>query len=192
MLTVPHLQLIVGLGNPGPRYVDTRHNAGVWALHLFAQHFRVELKSDTKFKGCVGSFNHAGQRCFLLEPTTFMNLSGESVGALARFYRIPTESICVLHDELDLPVGETRLKQSGGHAGHNGLKSIIAHLGSPDFLRLRIGIGRPANKQDVSDFVLNQPSRADRMSIDDSLEDVLSAADDLLSGNIEKAMRAIN
>ena len=146
-------KLIVGLGNPGSRYQGTRHNAGFMVLDRLAETLRIAI-DRTKFAGLYGEANWCGERLVLIKPQTFMNLSGRVVADAARFHKIPPADIVVIHDELDLPFGQLRLKEGGGHGGHNGLRSIIAELGSPDFLRMRIGIGRP-DKGSAEKYVLS-------------------------------------
>ena len=169
------IKLIVGLGNPGDKYTDTRHNAGEWLIERLARRFNVSLNPESKFFGKTARTLVNGKEVRLLVPTTFMNLSGKAVGALASFYRIKPEEILVIHDELDLPPGTAKLKQGGGHGGHNGLKDIVAQLGNNNnFYRLRIGIGHPGHRDLVAGYVLNKPSPADR----DVLEKVLDEATD--------------
>ena len=169
------IKLIVGLGNPGDKYADTRHNAGEWLIERLARRFNISLNPESKFFGKTARTLVNGKEVRLLVPTTFMNLSGKAVGALASFYRIKPEEILVIHDELDLPPGTAKLKQGGGHGGHNGLKDIVAQLGNNNnFYRLRIGIGHPGHRDLVAGYVLNKPSPADR----DALEKVLDEATD--------------
>ena len=169
------IKLIVGLGNPGEKYADTRHNAGEWLIERLARRFNVSLNPENKFFGKTARTLLNGKEVRLLVPTTFMNLSGKAVGALVSFYRIKPEEILVIHDELDLPPGTAKLKQGGGHGGHNGLKDIVAQLGNNNnFYRLRIGIGHPGHRDLVAGYVLNKPSPADR----DALEKVLDEATD--------------
>lgn len=161
--------LFVGLGNPGDKYKGNRHNVGFMTLDVMADgafHF-PPFKSSSKLSGDITETTENGQKIILLKPQTYMNESGRSVGATARFYKIPPERIIVYHDELDLPPGELRMKKGGGNAGHNGLKSIQAHLGTPDFWRVRIGIGRPAHKGEVSNYVLNDFAKADAGWLDE-------------------------
>jgi peptidyl-tRNA hydrolase, PTH1 family len=146
------IKLIVGLGNPGPRYQGTRHNAGFMVLDRLAETIRVSA-DRTKFASLYGEGSWLGEQLVLLKPQTFMNLSGRAVADAARFYKVPPANIIVVHDELDLPFGQIRLKEGGGHGGHNGLRSIIAELGSADFIRIRIGIGRP-DKGSAEKYVL--------------------------------------
>lgn len=186
------VQLIVGLGNPGPRYDRTRHNAGFWFLDALAAQYRCELKSESRFQGAIGRCTIAGQDCRLLRPDTFMNHSGRSIAAVARFYRIPPEAILVAHDELDLDPGVVRLKRGGGHGGHNGLRDAIAQLGSKDFLRLRIGIGHPGHKDQVVDYVLQKPSPDDRIAIERAIDRALEVVPEVISGDLERAMNRLH
>jgi PTH1 family peptidyl-tRNA hydrolase len=182
------IQLIVGLGNPGPQYVDTRHNAGAWFLSEFLSQHNTELKPEKKFKGLYAKVRDGNQEYHCLFPTVFMNLSGEAVAAVAKFFKIPTEAILVAHDELDLPPGEIRLKLAGGHGGHNGLRSLISCLGSPNFARLRIGIGHPGSSHLVSNYVLNKPSKAEDQRIDQAIAEAQTVMPYALKGDFQKAM----
>ena len=181
------IKLIVGLGNPGPDYEDTRHNAGFWWVDEVARVLKAPLTLDRNYHGTVARTNVNGQNLWLLEPQTFMNLSGKSVGALARFFKIAPEHILVAHDELDLPPGEVKLKRAGGHAGHNGLRDIHSQLGSPDYWRLRIGIGHPGNKNEVANWVLKKPQLDDRIAIGQGLDRALKALPHLIAGEMDKA-----
>jgi PTH1 family peptidyl-tRNA hydrolase len=182
------IRLIVGLGNPGREYETTRHNAGCWWLDAFAESQGFHFRSENKFHGLVARSVWHGQELWLLKPQTFMNVSGRSVGALAQFYKIAPAEILVVHDELDLPPGSAKLKLGGGHGGHNGLKDIIAHLGSRDFWRLRLGIGHPGERAEVSNFVLNNPRREERDAIDLALQRALDVAPLIVEGKQEAAM----
>ena len=165
------IKLIVGLGNPGEKYADTRHNAGEWLIERLARRFNVSLNPESKFFGKTARTLVNGKEVRLLVPTTFMNLSGKAVGALASFYRIKPEEILVIHDELDLPAGIAKLKQGGGHGGHNGLKDIVAQLGNnTNFYRSRFGIGHPGHRDFVAGCVLNKPSPADRNALEKVLD----------------------
>lgn len=181
------LRLIAGLGNPGAQYEDTRHNAGFWWLEALAQKLGVALKPEAKFYGRTGKWVGPNGEVWLLCPETFMNLSGKSVGALARFYKIPPESILVAHDELDLPPGVAKLKQGGGHGGQNGLKDIHAQLGSPNYWRLRIGIGHPGSKEAVTGHVLGKPPQAERNLILGAIDAALDVWPELAAGNLAAA-----
>ena len=186
------IQLIAGLGNPGPEYLATRHNAGFWWLETLAQQWGLQLTHSRDFHGFTASSQQQGRKVWLLQPTLFMNRSGQSVAALARFYKIPPENILVVHDELDLEPGQARLKQGGGHAGHNGLRDINAQLGSPNYWRLRLGIGHPGSKPEVVNWVLKKPSPDHRIAIEQAIDRSLLAVPDILAGEMEKAMRTIH
>jgi PTH1 family peptidyl-tRNA hydrolase len=187
------IELIVGLGNPGQQYEDTRHNAGAWFVERLASRHSELLKQDSKYQGLTGRVTLNGQEVRLLIPQTFMNLSGQSVAPLANFFKIPPSKILVAHDELDLDPGVVRLKQSGGHGGHNGLRDIISRLGNNrDFARLRIGIGHPGNASQVSGFVLSKASQKERDLIDQAIDEALSHIADIVSGNSEKTMNKLH
>lgn len=183
------IQLIVGLGNPGPEYEQTRHNAGALFVEELARKLGVNLAADRKYFGLVGKFSHQGRDVRLLIPTTYMNRSGQSVAALANFFRIPPAAILVAHDELDMPPGTAKLKQGGGHGGHNGLRDIIAQLGNQNsFYRLRLGIGHPGEKSAVVNFVLHEPSRDEANLIQDNIDQSVKLLPLLLEGGMEAAM----
>ena len=181
------LKLFVGLGNPGPEYVDTRHNAGFWWLDALAAALRVPLASHKAWQGLAGRTTVQGQTVWLLAPQTYMNLSGRSVAALARFYKITPPEILVAHDELDLLPVQMRLKRGGSHAGHNGLRDIHEQLGSDDYWRLRLGIGHPGVKSEVINWVLKRPMAEDRHAIDACIARSLPAVDLLLKGEVARA-----
>ena len=182
------IRLIVGLGNPGREYEDTRHNVGFWWVDELAREHKVSFNSEAKFHGLTARGSLHGHELFLLKPQTFMNVSGRSVGGLAQFYKITPDEMLVVHDELDLPPGVARLKMGGGHGGHNGLKDIIAHLGTKEFWRLRIGIGHPGDRNQVSDYVLNDPRREERELIDAAVQRSLAVANLVIEGKTEAAM----
>ncbi|MBF7141936.1 MULTISPECIES: aminoacyl-tRNA hydrolase [Pseudomonas] len=187
------IQLIVGLGNPGPEYEQTRHNAGAFFVERIARDQNISLVPERKFFGLAGRFSHKGQDVRLLIPTTYMNRSGQAVAALAGFYRIPLESILVAHDELDIPPGVAKLKQGGGHGGHNGLRDIIAQLGNQNgFHRLRLGIGHPGDASKVSGFVLGRAPRAEQEKLDASIDFALGVLPDILAGDWPRAMRTLH
>ena len=189
------IRLIAGLGNIGPEYDDTRHNAGFWFVDALARSQSLSFTRQAKFFGEVARFTAGGEPVFLVKPSTYMNRSGQAVAALAGFYRIAPEAILVVHDELDLLPGIAKLKQGGGHAGHNGLKDITARLGSAAFWRLRLGIGHPRTlelEQAVIDFVLHRPSRDDRTRIDQAIDAGLACVPDLLEGRLEQAMKRLH
>ncbi|MDD2842690.1 MAG: aminoacyl-tRNA hydrolase [Tolumonas sp.] len=187
------IQLIVGLGNPGPEYTYTRHNAGAWYVAALANRYNGSLREDPKYFGLCGRIQINGHDVRLLIPTTFMNLSGKSVVALAKFFQIPPEAILVAHDELDLPPGVAKFKQGGGHGGHNGLKDIINKLGNNNqFHRLRLGIGHPGTKEQVVGFVLTKAPKAEQQLIDDALDEAVRATDILFTNDMTKAMNRLH
>ena len=187
------IKLIVGLGNPGDKYKDTRHNAGEWLVERLAQRFNFSLKEESKFFGKTARAVIDGQEIRFLVPTTFMNLSGKAVGALATFYRIQPEQILIAHDELDLPPGTVKIKLGGGHGGHNGLRDSIAQLSNnKNFYRLRVGIGHPGDKNLVAAYVLSKPSPTDLTLIDKALEEATDCVDVLLKDGINKATNRLN
>lgn len=185
------IRLIAGLGNPGPEYAATRHNAGFWFVDEVADRLKVSLAPDRSYFGLAARASVAGRPLWLLEPTTFMNLSGKSVAALARFFKIEPAEVLVVHDELDLLPGQIKLKLGGSHAGHNGLKDIHAQLG-PDYWRLRIGIGHPGVKAQVIDYVLKKPLADQRVEIQKAIEQALSGLDLVLDGEMDRATMKIN
>jgi len=182
------LKLIAGLGNPGRKHERDRHNVGFWFASRLAAAQRIELKSVAKYHGLLGKLARPSGDLWLLLPQTYMNLSGKSVGALARFYKIQPQEILVVHDELDFPPGVARLKLGGGVAGHNGLKDIAAQLGTHGFWRLRIGIGHPGDKNVVADYVVTSPPAAERELIETALARCMEASGLLLEGDMEAAM----
>jgi len=182
------IKLIVGLGNPGREYEATRHNAGFWWVNEFARVHGASFKAESKFQGFVARAALRGHEVHLLKPQTFMNLSGRAVGAVAQFYKIEPANILVVHDELDLPPGSAKLKLGGGHGGHNGLKDTIAHLGTKDFWRLRIGIGHPDERTEVSDYVLNSPRREEQALMDEAMQRAQDIAPLFIEGKLEAAM----
>ena len=186
------ISLIVGLGNPGPEYAATRHNVGFWLADALAGRFGQVFKAESRFHGELCRLGVQGTDLRLLKPSTYMNHSGRSVAAVARYFEIPPERILVAHDELDLPVGTVRLKQGGGHAGHNGLRDTIALLGTRDFWRLRIGIDHPGDRSLVTGYVLGRPSRDDALRIEDALGDAEGALDDLLVGRFQPVMNRLH
>ncbi|MDV3239313.1 MAG: aminoacyl-tRNA hydrolase [Gammaproteobacteria bacterium] len=186
------VQLIVGLGNPGAEYEQTRHNAGFWFVDALARAAGCSLRAEARFHAEVGRCALHGQDCRLQKPTTFMNRSGQAVAALAKFLRIPPTEILVVHDELDLPPGTVRLKKGGGHGGHNGLRDLIAHLGTQDFLRLRIGVGHPGDRSKVVDYVLHRPSREERELIDAAMARALEVMPLAVAGEFERAMHKLH
>jgi peptidyl-tRNA hydrolase, PTH1 family len=185
------LRIIVGLGNPGPEHLVTRHNAGFWFVDLLARRHGGEFRDYRKFSGETAKINIEGQEIVLLKPTTYMNRSGLSIRQLSDFYKIKPEDILVAHDELDLPVGTVRLKQGGGHGGHNGLRDTIAHIGET-FWRMRLGIGHPGNKAEVIDYVLTRAPRAEEDLILDAVGTGVDSIPLLLQQGAERAMTRLH
>ena len=186
------IKLFVGLGNPGAEYEATRHNAGFWYIDALARELKCTLSYDKGYFGMVARTVINGQTVWLLQPQTFMNLSGKSVGALAKFFKIAPEEILVAHDELDIMPGEAKIKLGGSHAGHNGLRDIQAQLGTDQYWRLRIGIGPPGVKSEVIHWVLKKPSAEHHDAIALTIERSVQALPHFLSGNMEKAMMAVH
>ena len=186
------IKLIVGLANPGTEYHDTRHNAGEWFVEALIAADNVKLRPEGKFHGLYGIVTLHQQACHLLIPTTYMNLSGQAVRALAAYLKIEPGEILIAHDEVDLPVGTIKLKFDGGDGGHNGLKDIIRHLNTKQFHRLRIGVGRPRKGQDTADYVLDKPSKSDRKLIDAAISLSLDTLPLLLNGEFQKAMHLLH
>jgi len=182
------IRLIVGLGNPGREYEATRHNVGFWWVEELARSHKLTFKHEAKFHGLTARGNVHGHEIMLLLPQTFMNHSGRAVGALAQFFKISSAEMLVVHDELDLQPGVARLKIGGGHGGHNGLKDIIAQIGSKDFWRLRIGIGHPGDRAEVSNYVLGDPRREERELMDEALSKAQGVANLAIEGKTEAAM----
>ena len=186
------IKLFVGLGNPGPEYDATRHNAGFWWIDALAQDLKTSLVPDKNFQAQVARTSINGQTVWLLKPQTFMNLSGRSVAGLARFFKIQPDEILVVHDELDVVPGQAKLKVGGSHAGHNGLRDIHAQLGSSDYWRLRIGIGHPGDRADVANWVLKKPAPEQRTLIEDSIAHAIKAWPTLQAGDMDKATLQIH
>ncbi|OOF37649.1 aminoacyl-tRNA hydrolase [Rodentibacter heidelbergensis] len=187
------IKLIVGLGNPGDKYAETRHNAGEWLIERLAHRFNTRLNPESKFFGHTARTLVNGKEVRLLVPTTFMNLSGKAVAALSGFYRIQPEEILVIHDELDLPPGSAKLKLGGGHGGHNGLKDIVAKLGNNNnFHRLRLGIGHPGHRDLVAGYVLNKPSPTDRQALEKALDEATDCVEMIFKDGIVKATNRLN
>ena len=190
------IRLIVGLGNPGKKYEATRHNAGFWLVERLAAQHRLSLRKEPKFRALAGRLDSAAGQAWLLLPQTWMNESGAAVVALAQFHKIAAEEILVVHDELDLPPGGAKIKQGGGHAGHNGLRDIIAHLGAADFWRLRIGIGHPrdaaASEQEVADFVLHPPRKEEQALIEAAIDRGVGVFDLILADKMAAAMHKLH
>jgi PTH1 family peptidyl-tRNA hydrolase len=187
------IRLIVGLGNPGSEYERTRHNAGVWFVEALARESGATLTGEAKYFGRVARVSIAGEDVRLLVPTTWMNRSGQSTSALATFFKVAPEEMLVAHDELDMPPGTVRLKQGGGHGGHNGLRDIIAcHANNANFLRLRIGIGRPAQKGDVTPWVLGRAQAADQEKMEAAIAAAVAEVPAIVRGEVAKAMNRLN
>lgn len=185
------LKLIVGLGNPGQQYAQTRHNTGFWFVAQLAEAYGITLNADKKFHGLTGRGQIYGQDIRLLLPMTYMNKSGQAVVPMVNFYGIDNSELLIAHDELDIPAGSIKLKTGGGHGGHNGLRDITPHIGN-EFHRLRIGIGHPGHKSKVSGHVLSKPSSDDQIAIEAALDEAMSATKLLVTGDIEKARNQIN
>lgn len=186
------IRLIAGLGNPGPEYEQTRHNAGFWVVDNLAGSM---LSREARFNALAAKTRIAGNEVWLLEPQTYMNRSGQSVGALARFYKIAPDEILVVHDELDLPPGAAKIKKGGSSGGHNGLKDVTAALGTQDYWRLRIGIGHPRSmnlQQQVVDFVLHRPRKEEQELINQAIEKSLAVIPMLCEGKFEAAMMELH
>ncbi len=187
-----HLQLLVGLGNPGSRYEKTRHNVGQWFIQRLAEVHRLSFQTHTRLQAQVSLWPAAEGDLRLCLPTTYMNESGQAVQKLSAYFKIPPEAILVIHDELDLEPGIVRLKVAGGHGGHNGLRSLIAHLGSNAFIRLRLGIGHPGHRAQVTNYVLEAPSMSDKKAIDEAIEQSLCVLTPILAGQFELAMNRLH
>ena len=187
-----NFKLIVGLGNPGKEYAATRHNVGAWWLQKLCASHQTELQCSSKFHGMLAKITISDNNLYCLLPSTYMNLSGKAVTNIANYYDITPESILIVHDDLDLPVGTVRLKNGGGHGGHNGLKDIISALQSKDFYRLRIGISHPGNRDAVTDYVLQQPSKADKLAIDAAIEESLTVLPNIIKGELPTVMNHLH
>jgi peptidyl-tRNA hydrolase, PTH1 family len=177
------IKLLVGLGNPGPEYEATRHNAGFWWINEAAHVLKASMTPERAYFGLVARINRPAGPVWLLQPQTYMNLSGKSVAALARFFKIEPPQVLVVHDELDVPPGQLKLKLGGGHGGHNGLRDIHAQLGSADYWRLRLGIGHPGVKAEVVDYVLRKPPSDQRELIQSCIAESMKTLDLLLDGD---------
>jgi PTH1 family peptidyl-tRNA hydrolase len=191
MSSHPPLQAVIGLGNPGSEYAETRHNAGFWWVDALAHRAGVSLRPDARLKGDLGRLTLGGASVWLFKPGTYMNHSGQAVAALAAYYRLDPAALLIVHDELDLAPGTVRLKQGGGHGGHNGLRDITAHLGA-DFLRLRIGIGHPGHRDQVVGYVLHRPSQMERQQIGQAMDRALDIFPELIAGRMAGAMQRLN
>lgn len=186
------IRCVIGLGNPGPKYADTRHNVGFWLVDRLARHYGEHLRAENRFSGEVARIRTEVGECWLLKPMTYMNHSGRAVSALARFYKIPVEQMLVVHDELDMAPGVIRLKKGGGHGGHNGLRDIVSAMDSKDFYRLRIGIGHPGHKDAVTDYVLSRPYKMEQEAIERGLDEVERHWSAIQGGDIQQAMQEIH
>jgi PTH1 family peptidyl-tRNA hydrolase len=187
------VKLLVGLGNPGPEYVHTRHNAGAWYIEELARRYNAPLKAESKFHGLTGRVQIGKHELRLLIPSTFMNRSGQAVASLANFYRIQPEQILIAHDELDMPPGVAKFKKGGGHGGHNGLRDSISRLGNNNnFIRLRIGIGHPGDKRRVTGYVLGKAPQPEQQLIDAAINEAVRCTDLLVSGGLLKAMHRLH
>ncbi len=186
------IRLLVGLGNPGPEYEATRHNAGFWFIDEVARKLGARLVPERGYFGLAARVSRPTGPIWLLEPMTFMNLSGKSVAALARFFKIAPEEILVAHDELDVLPGNAKMKIGGGHGGHNGLRDINAQLGSADYWRLRLGIGHPGVKSEVAEYVLSKPSTEHREKLEKCIAQSLGALDLLIAGEMDKALAKVH
>ena len=183
--------LVVGLGNPGQKYEHTRHNMGFLTVDLMAEKQGVKL-NKVKFKSAYNIMNFAGCKCLVMKPQTYMNLSGEAVREAAQFYKIPPQRVLVIYDDVSLPVGKLRVRPSGSAGGHNGIKNIIAHLGTQEFPRIKIGTGAPGEGGDMIDWVIGVPSQAERKILVESFERAVEAAECIISGGCQKAMNRFN
>lgn len=184
--------LIVGLGNPGPRYTETRHNAGFWFLDRLAGRFPATFRDQTRLRAATARVAIGGQECILAHPTTFMNESGLPVRAVMEYYRISETRLLVAYDELDLPSGVARLKQGGGHGGHNGLRDIFRHVPNHEFLRLRIGIGHPGSRDLVTPYVLSRPTAEEAAKIRGALDRAVDVLPDVLADDVARAMNTLH
>lgn len=188
-----NIRLLVGLANPGAEYAKTRHNAGAWVVQELARVHNVSLREESKYFGVTGRITTNGQDLRLLIPTTYMNLSGKSVAALANFFQIKPEEILIAHDELDLPPGVAKFKKGGGHGGHNGLRDTISKMGNnKEFYRLRVGIGHPGDKNKVANFVLGKAPVKEQECIDAAVDEAVRCMDILLKDGLSKAQNRLH
>lgn len=186
------IRLIVGLGNPGSDYIKTRHNAGFWFVDSLAQQLSVSFRFDRRFNAAETKIYSSSKVIILLKPQTFMNQSGQSVGAVAMYYKLKPAQILVVHDELDLAAGDNRFNQGGGHGGHNGVRDVINHLGVKDFFRLRVGIGHPGDRNQVINYVLHKPSILDQRTIEEANQRSLDVMPQVFEGRLDKAMQMLH
>jgi PTH1 family peptidyl-tRNA hydrolase len=189
---VTPIRLLVGLGNPGSKYASTRHNVGAWLVEELVRQHHTNLREDNKFHGSIGNIKINGQDCWLLIPSTYMNLSGTAVQAMANYYKIKPEEIVVAHDELDFAAGQVRFKQHGGHGGHNGLRDIIAKIHSPAFHRIRLGIDHPGDRNEVTDYVLKPPRLEEHTAIMAAIHSALAVLPTFIAGDHQKAIRELH
>ena len=186
------IALIAGLGNPGPGYKGTRHNAGFWFIDELSQRYSLDFKLESRFQGEVANAQIKGLPIRVLRPVTFMNESGQSVASLMRYFAIEPHSLLVVHDDLDLEPGVARLKEGGGHGGHNGLRDLIRHLDSNDFVRLRLGIGHPGHPDDVTDYVLHAPPANERSAILDAVSRAVALIEPMINGDHAVVMNELH
>lgn len=186
------MQLVVGLGNPGKEYAETRHNAGFWLVNQWVDENRGLFRREPKFHGELTAVSVASGRVWAFKPEIFMNLSGQAVSAVMGYYGISAEYVLVVHDELDLPPGVARIKKGGGHGGHNGLRSLVQHLGTTEFWRLRLGIGHPGHKSAVVNHVLGRPTSEDRAAIEQAIQASMALMSGLIQGQVESAMNQLH
>jgi peptidyl-tRNA hydrolase, PTH1 family len=190
-MTALPLKLVVGLGNPGSQYARTRHNAGFWVVDEWLRQQQTSASTQAKFLGSVARLTLGAQQIWVLKPSTFMNKSGESVAAFTHFYQIPSESVLVIHDELDLPNGQLRLKFGGGHGGHNGLRDLTRVMGE-HYWRLRVGIDHPGSKDQVLAYVLGQPFNDQVAALEDSVGLAVKTLEDSIKGDVNAVMGQLN
>jgi PTH1 family peptidyl-tRNA hydrolase len=188
----PPIELIVGLGNPGPGYAETRHNVGFWFADRVCELHHACVRFDARFRGELARVSLAGRKFLLLKPMGYMNRSGLCTAEVARYYRIPPQALLVIHDDLDLPPGVARLKESGGPGGHNGLRDLITHLGDDGFVRLRLGIGHPGARELVTPYVLSRPPGDERDAIQSALEAGLTVLPFVIEGELGAAMNQLH
>ena len=186
------IRLIAGLGNPGIDYAKTRHNAGFWFIDSLAQQLSLSFRFEKRFNAAEARLKSNAKDIILLKPQTFMNRSGQSVHAAVSYYKLQPAQVLIVHDELDLDAGNNRLKRGGGHGGHNGLRDIINHLGAKDFLRLRIGIGHPGDRSQVTNYVLHKPSVSERIAIESANQRALDIMPQVFDGRLDKAMQMLH
>ncbi len=186
------LGLIVGLANPGKEYALTRHNAGAWWVQALCKDYNFALQNESKLQAAVGILTLSGVKVRCAIPTTFMNHSGSAVAKIAKYFEIPADKILIVHDELDFPPGVIRIKQGGGHGGHNGLRDIVPQLGGNNFHRLRIGIGHPGDRDLVADYVLANPGSKDKQLIEQAINQSIQFAPDIIAGNWQMVMNKLH